>query len=147
MDLKDKEGYPLTVEQFRALDDNCAKLFIPNDKVNAFKMACYRSMVRYIPVSECLNELDRDGSTAFFTKHILPEDLFRLGRIFEEESNSPKNELSIEKMKIGTTFRKKPNGELFTKSKSIGKGRYEILRSGQRDGGTLKGNYKPYEIV
>lgn len=83
--MKHNEGYPMTREQFYDSQWCCVKLYIKNEDVETFKKACFNSTVRYIPVTECLKEEPFEGCTMFFTRHILQEDLFRLGKEFEAE--------------------------------------------------------------
>lgn len=92
--MKDSEGYPMTPEQFYKSDWLCVKLAVKNEDVRFFEMACYNSIVRYIPVKNCLNDEPVKGTTEFFTRHILPEDLFRLGQHFERLKTRGENRLA-----------------------------------------------------
>ena len=83
--LKDKEGYPLTPEQFRESESRCVKIIINNEDIPAFEIAAYRSYVRFIRVDHHLKETNPPGQTKFFTRHILEEDLFRFGKYFQKE--------------------------------------------------------------
>lgn len=85
LDLKDKEGYPLTPDQFWALKERCVKLYIEDALYPAFEKAAYRAYVRFIRVDAVHKEENKPGETKFFTRHILEADLFRLGNYFEEE--------------------------------------------------------------
>jgi len=86
-ELKDKEGYPLTHDQFWASEERCVKLYIENKFYPAFEKAAYRAYVRFIRVDAVHNEKNSNGETKFFTRHTLESDLFRLGQYFEEEKN------------------------------------------------------------
>jgi|GEM_PF-4502977 len=83
--LKDSEGYPLTVEQFRGSEERCVMLHIEDKFYPAFEKAAYRAYVRFIRVDQCEKSDNPAGETKFYTRHLLERDLFRLGRYFEEE--------------------------------------------------------------
>lgn len=83
--LNDKEGYPLTPEQFRESEERCVEIIVDNNDIPAFEKAAYRAMVRFIRVDQHLKEENPPGQTKFFTKHLLERDLFRFGKVFQEE--------------------------------------------------------------
>ncbi len=88
--MKHNEGYPMTNQEFYDSQWLCVRLLIKNADIKAFKAACYKSLVRYIPVKECLKEKDPKGYTYFFTRHILQEMLFTLGKEFKIEQDLKK---------------------------------------------------------
>lgn len=93
--LRDKEGYPLTPEQFSDSEERCVKIIIDNEDIPAFEKAAYRAMVRFIRVDQHIKESNPPGQTKFFTRHLLEENLFRFGKAFQEE----KNHVLLEKAK------------------------------------------------
>ncbi|WP_272152135.1 hypothetical protein [Tenacibaculum aiptasiae] len=83
-----KKGYPFTPEEFSEFlhsEDRpsykCTKLYILKEEVDKFKKACYRSIVRYIPVRDFHKEKEKEDHIDFFVVYIMESDLFRLGRI------------------------------------------------------------------